>query len=182
MAVNGEDSNVITLTLDARFAKLYETVRKQHPSDIDTINSPILALDPGETTGVAEFDGDVTIRVYQKVTKNIGQSYDWLTERLQTSWELHAFSHLRYEDYRVYEWKVQDHAWSPVHTIQWIGAIKVAAHTTGVQSSCVMASVAKNWWTDNKLDMFGLNPKGLRHGRDALRHLLYYILFPTKAD
>lgn len=185
MAVNGEDSKVIKLTLDRRFAALVETVHRQHPPRepyVNVINMPIMTLDPGETTGVAEFDGDQTIYVYQKVTKEIGPSYDWLRENLNYSPLLDtAPQHLRYEDYRVYEWKAADHAWSPVHTIRWIGAIQVAAYDSKIPSSCIMAQAAKGWWTDEKLNMFGLNPKGLKHGRDALRHLLYFLLFPTKA-
>lgn len=184
-----DPNRVIPLTLRPDFVKLMEAVHKQHGVILD-FNEPVLALDPGETTGVAEYDGDVTIRVYQKETKDIGQSFDWLHTLLDIS-EIQdfqplprfgPFKHLRYEDYRVYEWKAQDHAWSPVHTIRWIGAIQVASHVTRVPSSCVMASAAKGWWTDAKLDMFGLNPKGLKHGRDALRHLLYYLLFGTKVQ
>lgn len=176
-----DSERVITLTLTPEFARFFKSLRRQHPSPIDTINQPVLALDPGETTGVAEFDGDCTIRVYQKVTKDIGQSYDWLQEELTYNHHMDCKpAHLRYEDYRVYSWKADDHSWSPVHTIRWIGAIQVAAHVTGVPASCIMAQHAKSFWTDAKLDMFGLNPKGLKHGRDALRHLLYYLCFPTR--
>lgn len=183
-----DPNRVIELTLNKQFGSFLQAVYTQHPlpHDCNVINTPIIALDPGETTGVAEYDGDVTIRVYQKMTKDIGQSYDWLQEKLSSGWtDSPGFSipwkpvHLRYEDYRVYEWKAQDHAWSPVHTIQWIGAIQVASHVSGVPSSCIMASHAKAFWTDAKLDLFNLNPRGLRHGRDALRHLLYYLCFPT---
>jgi len=45
-----------------------------------------------------------------------------------------------------------------------------------------MAQHAKQWWTDEKLKRFGIYPKGLKHGRDALRHLLYYMLFPNKVN
>ena len=184
-----DPNRVIELTLPKEFATLLESVHRQHGITSNIINEPVLALDPGETTGVAEFDGDCTIRVYQKVTKDLGQSYDWLIDRLThgPNWSADPnygpnFPHLRYEDYRVYEWKAQDHAWSPVHTIRWIGAIQVAAHVTQTPASCCMAQHAKGWWTDAKLDHFGLNPKGLKHGRDALRHLLYYLLFPTKVS
>lgn len=184
----GADSKVITLKLLDPFWDLVDSVHKQHNiTDRSVLSDSILALDPGETTGVAEFDGQQTIRVYQKVTRDISSSFDWLTYLIDPEWNYQEsvadpiFKRLRYEDYRVYEWKTSDHAWSPVHTVQWIGAIKVAAHLTRVQASCIMAQAAKGWWTDAKLDHFGLNPKGLRHGRDALRHLLYYLLFPTKA-
>lgn len=184
-----DPDRVIELILDKRFKAFLDSVRKQHPpkpNTPDPLDFPVLSLDPGETTGVAEFDGEHTIRVYQRVTKNIGQSFDWLQNKLVGGYDYGKvatrFQHLRYEDYRVYEWKTADHAWSPVHTIRWIGAIQVAAHVTSMPSSCIMASHAKGFWTDTKLDMFGLNPKGLKHGRDALRHLLYYLCFPNSGQ
>lgn len=178
--MSGEVGRVITLTLPSSFAQLYDSVRHQHGGK-DTINEPCLALDPGETTGVAEFDGDKTIRVYQQLTQHIGETGEWLSELLTYSPFVDGkHVHLRSEDYRVYEWKTDDHAWSPVHTIQLIGAIRLVAHQTSTPLTFAMASVAKKWWTDSKLDHFMLNPKGLRHGRDALRHLLYYILFPSE--
>ena len=180
----GQSDKILILQLNQEFQSLYNSVRKQHPQHTtDTRTQRILSLDPGETTGVADYDGHGNITVYQKETKNIGQSYDWLYHVLTKVESYEAsrqYDMLRYEDYRVYEWKAQDHSWSPVHTIRWIGAIQVAAHTTHTPNTCMMAQQAKGFWTDQKLDYFGLNPKGLRHGRDALRHLLYYILFPNK--
>lgn len=181
-----DPDRVITFDLsqNQKFKSFIKAVHAQHPpKNPNVIDETILALDPGETTGVAEFDGANEIRVYQKVTKDLGLSYEWLQDRLEINWDHRneqGFDHLRYEDYRVYAWKAEDHAWSPVHTIQWIGAIKVAAHVTHTPNSCLMAANVKKFWTDDKLNLFGLNPKGLRHGRDALRHLLYYLLFPTK--
>jgi hypothetical protein len=175
---------IVTLKLPPSFTKLVESVHKQHNVTVDTLNQPILALDPGETTGVAEFDGDNTILVYQQTTKEIGPSYEWLKGRLEVlSWRGAdpRQIYLRYEDYRVYEWKSADHSWSQIHTLRWIGAIQVAAHVTQTPNSCCMAQHAKGWWTDEKLKHFGIYPTGLRHGKDALRHLLYYMLFPTKA-
>lgn len=176
---------VVTLTIPVGFWGFYGSVKAQHGMPVDTKSQPILALDPGETTGWAYFDGGITIEVGQQVTKEIGPSFDWLHDRLvqmafaQTPEQPRA--HLRYEDYRVYEWKAKDHSWSPVHTLRWIGAIQVAAYLTGTPNSCTMASHAKAFWTDDKLKHFGLYPTGLRHGKDALRHLLYYMLFPQKA-
>lgn len=179
-----DPDRIITFDLDKnqKLLSFIDAVHKQHPPAVpNVLTQPVLALDPGETTGVAEYDGSRIIQVYQKTTKDIGQSYDWLHGRLvgyQIGYP--PFKHLRYEDYRVYEWKSEDHAWSPVHTLRWIGAIQVACHITNTPNSCLMAANPKKFWTDDKLNLFGLNPKGLRHGRDALRHLLYYLLFPTK--
>lgn len=175
-----DPNRVITLKLNDKFQSFLKAVWKQHPTQkTEVINQAIITLDPGETTGVSEYDGKANIHVYQKVTKEIGSSYDWLAEQLAyLPMAAQKPAHMRYEDYRVYEWKTEDHAWSPVHTIRWIGAIQVASHITKVPSSYIMASHAKAFWTDEKLNMFDLNPKGLKHGRDALRHLLYYICFP----
>ena len=184
------ESKVVTFTLSPQFASFLEQVHRQHKIEVDTINFPLVALDPGETTGVAVFDGISTIQVYQKETKQIGPAFDWLDDLLEagcmgddaiyrgvTTWE-----HLRIEDYRVYEWKASDHSWSPVHTLRLIGAFQIAAYRIGTPYSFCMASHAKKFWDDNKLKHFDLYPKGLRHGKDALRHLLYYMLFPTKVD
>ena len=172
------ESKVVTFTLSPQFASFLEQVHRQHKIEVDTVNHPILALDPGETTGWAHFDGDVTIHVSQEPTKSVRQGYRWLREQLV----LAPVEHIRCEDYRVYEWKAADHSWSPVHTIRFIGAIEVASYEEGIPLSFCMASHAKKFWDDNKLKHFGLYPKGLRHGKDALRHLLYYMLFPTKVD
>ncbi len=180
-----DPDRVITFDIseNQKFKAFIKAVYAQHkPKNTNVLNETVLALDPGETTGVAEFDGDNKIRVYQKVTKDLGLSYEWLEAKLERFDGLlpnPQFNHLRYEDYRVYAWKAEDHAWSPVHTIQWIGAIKVAAHVTQTPNSCLMAANVKKFWTDDKLNMFDLNPKGLKHGRDALRHLLYYLCFPV---
>lgn len=182
-------SKEVIFQIPEKLSLFIQAVHKQHtPKVPNVLNLGVCALDPGETTGVATFI-DSTIHVHQRETKNIGQSFEWLQDLLAPGSSDRSvnearcgdlpFAHLRYEDYRVYKWKTDDHAWSPVHTIQWIGAIQVAAHMTQVPSSCIMASHAKNFWTDEKLNLFDVNPKGLRHGRDALRHLLYYLCFPT---
>lgn len=183
MAVDPD--RVIELKLDSRFQAFLQAAWKQHPHNVEgLLDQQVLALDPGETTGVAEYFGkDRTIRVYQKVTKELGPSGDWLKDiLLGRAGEPSFFDPdvLRYEDYRIYGFKAEDHSWSPVHTIRWIGCIEYVAHYCGTPASCVMAVHAKGFWTDEKLNMFGLNPKGLKHGRDALRHLLYYLCFPTK--
>lgn len=179
---------VVTLELSKEFASFLEQAHRQHNIDHNAINEPMIALDPGETTGVAVFDGDTTITVYQRETKDIGQSFEWFHNLLEAgtiSMEkatLGVFAHIRCEDYRIYEWKSADHSWSQVHTLRWIGAIIAAAHWNSTPLSFCMAQHAKKFWTDEKLKHFGLYPTGLRHGKDALRHLLYYLLYPTKAD
>lgn len=173
-----DDTKVITLTLPDSFFKLVEAVHKQHAITVNPLEQNILSLDPGETTGWATLQDGHKIQVSQQPTKSVVQGFKWLEEQLLCQ----PTDHIRCEDYRVYEWKAADHSWSPVHTIRWIGAIEVLAYLERVPLTFCMAQHAKAWWTDEKLKHFGLWPTGLRHGRDALRHLLYYILFPTKVD
>jgi hypothetical protein len=187
---------VVTLELSKEFAHFLESVHRQHNIDqlasSNAVNLPSIALDPGETTGVAIFDGNRHITVYQEETKELGLSYDWLEQVLEKGPEYQftmgedqyrgGFNHIRYEDYRIYEWKSADHSWSQVHTLRWIGAIEVLAYKWGIDISNCMAQHAKKFWTDEKLKHFGLYPTGLKHGKDALRHLLYYLLYPTKVD
>jgi len=178
----GQSDKVFEFQLNLEFHAFYNSVRKQHPAHtVDTLSQRILTLDPGETTGVTEYR-DNLVTVYQWDTTSLGPSFNLLNEKLsrvQSFEKSRKFDMVRMEDYRIYEWKVDDHSWSPVHTLRLIGAFEAACHVQHTPHSYMLAQQAKKFWSDVKLDHFGMNPKGLRHGRDALRHLLYYILFPN---
>lgn len=152
---------------------------KQASKGIDYLaeDYTFLALDPGETTGVAVMSSDevgkVTIYIDQWDTKDLGSSFTHLQQFLRA-----GFTHVRYEDYRVYADKTQAHTHASLHTAKLIGVIVAACTDAGVDSSEKMASFAKSFWTDDKLRMFDAYLPGMKHGRDALRHLLYYMAFP----
>ncbi len=139
----------------------------------------VLALDPGETTGWAKFSATPE----QAVLEDYGQTKTWpivdgvsgISELLQQ----HTPTILVIESYRVYEWKVEDHSWSSVPTLQLIGCIKTLSiqHNKPVYEQT--AQIAKNFCTDERLKLWGMYPKGLRHARDAIRHGIYYLLFGT---
>lgn len=192
MAVDPERIHTFDIEASSPLHKILTSVKS-------TLTSKrILALDPGETTGHARWYPHVTedvelngvvipgtkttgithgrIAVWQRVTKDIGQSYETL------AYELEDVDHLRAEDYKVYGWKADDHKWGSLHTPQWIGAIRVAAHMTQTELSFCMAQQAKVFWTDEKLKMVGLYEPGMKHARDALRHLLYYLCWPNKKE
>lgn len=139
--------------------------------------SPCVALDPGETTGVCFWDPTKRrFTLEQWDTKDLGQAYDHLCMAV----DILGLRSIRYEDYKVYEHKAKDHVNNSLHTAQLIGAIRIAAHVNGLPVDCKMAAAAKTFWTDTKLEMTGTYTKGMRHGRDAMRHMLTLMAFPPK--
>jgi hypothetical protein len=143
----------------------------------------LLALDPGETTGYAVFQG-------QPET-----GYDWLAIDQIKTWPEHdAYSNIWMllqsekpslvvnESYRIYDWKSDDHKWSQVNTVQVIGCIWTLCFHYEIQRAGEQsAQNAKGFWTDERLKEFGLYFPAIRHGRDATRHALHYLCFGQKS-
>lgn len=160
------------LAPNALFSKMVTAAHKR--GEPSRFLEKILALDPGETTGVAAWDPDANeILLWQLETKDLGPSYDVLLSALN-SW---APSHLRAEDYKVYGWKANEHAFASLHTPRWLGAIEVAAYVAGIPFSVKLAQHAKTWWTDDKLKACAAYHPGMKHARDAKRHLSFYMAF-----
>lgn len=135
-------------------------------------DSYLLALDPGETTGVAIWvPGSSFILLQQWNTKNLGHSFVHLDSFVRSA------DYVFYEDYKVYEHKARDHVNNSLHTAQWIGCIRLSAFLHGKPVRCIMAQQAKTFWTDQKLEMCNVYAKGVKHARDALRHLLFHMTF-----
>ena len=63
--------------------------------------------------------------------------------------------------------------------VEYIGIVKMHAEEYGVELHFQSASIAKQFWTNDKLGRVGKRTKG-RHARDALRHYLYYRTFTLK--
>lgn len=136
---------------------------------------PYLALDPGQTTGVCFWNPETRQFLAQQWdTNNLGHSFEWLMHCLKR----HGIKHLRYEDYRVYSDKADTHINNNLHTAQWIGGIQIAAYLQGIPCSTKMAAAAKTFWTDSKLELTGTYSKGMKHARDAMRHMLLMMTFP----
>lgn len=141
-----------------------------------------MCLDPGETTGVATFvvdDTDVHI-------EQVGQIKTWPLEEgvgnLTTYFNAHPPTIVVHESYQVYAWKKDEHTFSDVPTIQVIGAIKALLIQRTVPYVAQTAQIAKAFTTDDKLRSWDMWYEGLRHGRDAIRHGVYFLMFgPPKA-
>jgi hypothetical protein len=138
---------------------------------------PLVGIDPGETTGVAKWvptlKDRAEIHLWQLTTKDIGQSFDLLEALLLAD----PPRHVRYEDYRIYHWLAESQAWSQLHTVRLIGAMAVLFHQHSIPNSEMLAQQPKAFWTDEKLKATGTYKPGMRHARDAVRHLLYYGSF-----
>ena len=132
----------------------------------------LVALDPGETTGYAHFHAGKLVSSSQLPTHRIKVSVPILQKVILPSTSL-----VVYEDYRIYAWKTESHAWASLHTPKLLGVIETVAHLTDTPTFTQMAQQAKQFCTDQKLKEWGYYQPGLQHARDAIRHGCYYLLF-----
>lgn len=163
----------VILVPNNNFHRIYKSCKEAIPRIEERT---FLALDPGETTGYANWDGS-SILLRQWDTKDRAAGFRLLDDDLRRQGDV---MHLRMEDYRVYSFKADQHHFTELHTAKLIGAFEVAALLNGVPISMMMAQQAKAFWTDEKLKLVGLYEPGMKHARDALRHLLYLICFGKK--
>lgn len=132
----------------------------------------VLALDPGETTGMAAFRGSHRL----VATQLQGHTVPAIFRQIRTALNFYHPDAVVMEDYRVYSWKTRDHANSDMFTSRLIGAVECLCEDLQVPLKKQMAGIAKGFCTDDKLRMWDLYAGG-RHSRDATRHAVYYLLF-----
>lgn len=136
----------------------------------------LLAIDPGETTGIRVFKG-VIAGEYQQVktdtVNGVGQSaleLECLIDRIKPAV-------IVMEEYRVYAHRTRQHAGSDLYTPRLIGALELLISKRGIPLIKQTASQAKRFCTDDKLRMWGFYCRGKKHANDATRHGCYYLLF-----
>ena len=153
------------------FRSLAESVQRKQP-----IIWPVLAVDPGDTTGYCVFDNCQLTEAGQLGTKGaLVEPIRDLIERVQPSVVVA-------EEYRIYPDKALEHTHSVVPTIKLIGALEYVCRQRGIPIYFQAAATAKGFGTDDKLEMWGFWQRGQQHARDAIRHAIHYILFgSTKA-
>jgi len=149
----------------------------------------LVCFDPGETTGLAIFRNGKLEETSQLITKDLDQGTKAVNDLFNTihgftttdpdALELGLGENVRVvaEDYKVYGWKTDQHAWAALHTPKFIGCIVALCHIHGIPYHMQMAQTAKGFCTDDKLKAWNYYDKGLRHARDAVRHGCYYTLF-----
>lgn len=140
----------------------------------------LLCLDPGKTTGWCLFERGKLTRWGQ-----VPDCYD--DKNIDISGLMSLFNDIQpdfilYEDYRVYANKLDRHAYSPVMTVRLIGMIEAYCQMNCISHHKQMATTAKNFCTDAKLEAWGFWRQGMRHARDAIRHGTYFLLFYNKGQ
>lgn len=153
---------------------LYEAQCRKNPAL--RFEGTLVALDPGETTGVAVFKDGKLADSYQAKTWPIQEC----VKSISTILDVHKPKACVFESYQVYEWKSDDHKWSQIPTIQVIGSIQTLCLLREVPWHTQTAQVAKQFVTDQRLKDWGLWVTGARHARDATRHGCYFHLFGPK--
>ena len=155
------------------FAELLSRIRGTHK-----IPERLLCLDPGKTTGWCLFEQGRLSKWGQ-----VDDCYD--DHNIDISGLMQLFKDTQpdfivYEDYKVYSNKLDRHAFSPVMTVRLIGTIETYCQMNNIAAHKQMASTAKNFCTDTKLEQWGFWQQGMRHARDAIRHGCYFLLFYKK--
>lgn len=140
----------------------------------DAVHSlKLLSLDPGETTGVAVFQGLVLSDALQLPTGLMPLAaqtvYHYI---LKIDPKVVVM-----EDYKVYAWKANQHKWAELHTPKLIGAIQFACAELGIPLFLQSAQTGKGFCTDERLKEWGFYRAAHRHANDAIRHACQWLMF-----
>ncbi len=191
MADNKRVHEQVVVQENSLMHKMLDSGHRQGHGDPDTYNNQILiGIDPGETTGFAwrmPWDGN-KIHLEQLVTKDPVSGAKVVKAALPNLRLPSSMANIAVqvvcEDYKIYGWKADDHKWAGLHTPQLIGAIRYMLDSLGIPIVFQMAQEAKSWSTDEKLKMWGIYEAGMRHARDAQRHIVRYMFFgcPVKSE
>jgi len=133
----------------------------------------ILALDPGETTGLAVMSG-ATLLVADQLSTGI---MPVAAVRVADAIDKYNPELIILEDYKVYAWKTECHAWQSLHTSRLIGAIEYIAYRRNTPYRKQMAQTGKSFCSDEKLQTWGFYQAKKPHARDAIRHACHFLLF-----
>lgn len=154
------------------YKEVLESVYRKSPHSLPC---KLLCLDPGETTGWAEFhNGELVdwgqLETYDKVNKKI--NWDVIDHLMASIRPTHVIC----ENYRVYAHKLERHSFSEVPTLRIIGGFEFLAYFQGCSIEYQMAVQAKGFVTDARLKKWDFWKENMRHSRDAIRHGIYYLL------
>ncbi len=139
----------------------------------------IVALDPGGTTGWAYWQ-DTPIRTSNE------SPWDHFTAGQIGPEEHHEqlFAHLEFlhtSDYTIVCESFEFRQGQQRHNIrldskEYIGVVKLLGQQRNLPVVFQTAALGKGFVSDEKLKVMGLWIPGKQHARDALRHLIYYMV------
>jgi hypothetical protein len=131
----------------------------------------MLSIDPGGTTGYCYgkyHDGKLILEPHQERMSLTGM-HDMLMGSTRFS------EHIIYESF---EYRNRSPAGLDLTPVKIIGIIELVQENSTMQRFYKQtAAMGKAFWTDEKIKEKGLWVKGLKHGMDAMRHLLYWCSF-----
>lgn len=145
----------------------------------DNFEAPkrLLCLDPGETTGWAIYEDAKLSAAGHAMTKAEGWE---CIDRLFTDTQPMV---VLYENYRVYQHKLERHSNSEVYTLRLVGVIEYLCDVKWqIPYFNQMAYEHKGFVTDEKLKDWGMYKTGYKHARDAIRMGAYFLLFNKALD
>jgi len=130
----------------------------------------VIALDPGGTTGVSTYDGDVWGHYQLGPTEHHRELYHALDA---TEPDVVVYERFQYQRRELTRGVALN-----LDAVEYIGVVKFwhALHLN-VDLVCQTPHQAKKFWDDDKLKTLGLYITGAPHANDATRHLLYYVTF-----
>ena len=165
----------VSVPVSVSFLDFYSRVKDRPPVHRLPIN--ILALDPGETSGVAQMiregDDSLTISQFQKNTSII----EWGVDAFDSLISFYTPSFVIIEDYRIYSWRTKEHTWASLHTPRLIGVVECLCRLKRIPLIKQSAQVGKAFVTDARLKEWNLYKVANPHSNDATRHLLQFLLF-----
>lgn len=158
--------------------------RVNRAQGVPPFQGTLLALDPGETTGASVFEhsgsgssgGTRLIHAAQLNTWPLENCVDQLTNIIRE----HSPRFLVFESYHIYSWRLDEHKFNEVPTIQIIGSLKTLAIQRSIPYHAQTAQVGKGFVSDEKLKRWNLWDAGSTHARDSMRHGCHYLLFGNK--
>lgn len=169
---------VMSRLANQKFWAMINNCHQQGRGSPHMLERTLIGIDPGETTGLSWRDpreDGFRVHMTQINTQDRSIGIKSLFERIdQIPLILPLFI---CEDYRVYAAKTEQHAWAGLHTAKLIGRIEQVADQKGIPCVYPMAAEAKSWADDDKLKLWDIYEPGMKHGRDAERHIVTRAFF-----
>lgn len=124
----------------------------------------VVALDPGGTTGVATWDGEIVHAFEMDQKRHHRELYTYLNKLAPTALVVENFT-----------WTTTPAA---LYSVEYIGVCELYAQHRPGMKYVLQGREYKQFWDNNKIKALGLWLPGKPHAVDAIRHLLYYITVP----